>query len=106
MGDYPALSPRNDIAVAKFGKENRQTACGFFEGANREYYSRAAGPVTCTRESAAADEPPSRVCGARHASTTEIWWTQETVQWGAQPFLVRNSRWRCSAVYSASGTPG
>jgi hypothetical protein len=32
MSDDPALSPENDIAAAKFGKENRQAACGFFEG--------------------------------------------------------------------------
>ena len=29
------------------------------------------------------------------------WCTQETVQRGAHPFFVRNSRWRCSSVYSS-----
>jgi len=65
-----------------------------------------AEPASGTNVPGVADAPESNVCGARQESTTEIWWTHETVQWGAQPFRVKNSRWRCSSVYSASGTPG
>jgi hypothetical protein len=37
-------------------------------------------------------------CGARQKSMNEIWWTQLTVQLGAQPFSVRNSRLRSALV--------
>src|SRR4051812_23417790 len=49
---------------------------------------------------------PCSVCGARQKSINDVWWTQLTVQFGAQYFSVRNSCFTSSVVYSASGTPG
>src|SRR5437016_7789473 len=54
--------------------------------------------------------PPSGAgagrCGARQASSTDTWCTQETVQCGAQDFSVRYSRRISSIVYFSSGIAG
>ncbi len=47
-----------------------------------------------------------RVCGALQWSIWLIRCTQPMVQFGAQLFAVKNSRFTSVVVYSASGTPG
>src|SRR5581483_7274557 len=37
-------------------------------------------------------------CGARHESKIDTWWTQDTVQCGAQDFSLRYSRRKSSRV--------
>ena len=46
------------------------------------------------------------VCGARQWSIWLIRCTHPMVQFGAQLFAVKNSRFTSAVVYSAIGTPG
>src|SRR6202011_2550602 len=69
---------------------------------------RSPAPVSCTSDSEedGGEATGFSVCGPRQLSTTAICWTHETVQRGAQCFLVKYSRRRSSAVYFSSGMPG
>src|ERR1700693_438264 len=73
-----------------------------------KFYLRLELVVSWTNDSAAVfrEEPESKVWGERQESIAATWWTQDTVQRGAQAFFVKNSRWRCSSVYCISGIPG
>ena len=67
----------------------------------------SASYLICTSLDGSARDACSRWSADRaRKSIYEIWWTQEIVHSGAQPFLVRYSRRISATVYCASGLAG
>jgi hypothetical protein len=101
---YVAMTAKDSAKT----REKSSGECGDFFAQLAESYSRVEEVVSWTSGSEAvfAEEPESKVWGERQESMAATWCTQDTVQRGAQPFFVKNSRWRCSSVYCISGMPG
>src|SRR4051812_41950451 len=90
--------------------QSRRAGCwvsaAFFGAGWIEFNSCCTAPLGGAEVLRGRGRNPCSVCGARQKSMNDVWWTQLTVQFGAQYFSVRNSCFTSSVVYSASGTPG
>src|SRR5439155_19492425 len=100
---------RNIFQVSCGKNQSRSAGCSVsvcFGAGWIEFTSCCTAPLDAAAAFRGRGLKPCSVCGARQKSMNDVWWTQLTVQFGAQYFSVMNSCFTSSVVYSASGTPG